>query len=189
MKKMLRQLAKTQRGRAATLRAQPKKNLSPREVCRKAGSSTYGGLPTVVEGAPQTGKSALRAKAYAFAGQNNLQACYLDFQLFDSAQLASLTTLFRGVAKKLAMTFKTSLMPQECWDAAAGAKENLTHFIEEAILAKTEAPILLIMDQADLAFKFPYCNDIFAAIRGWHNRRILAAICAAGCCACKSTRK
>ncbi|GEM_PF-5403179 len=131
------------------------------------------GTTTVVEGAPQMGKSTLLAKAYAFAKQNQLKACYLDFQLFDTRQFESLETLFYGLAKKLALSFKTSIKPDECWDASLGAKENLTYFVEEAILCKAEAPILIIFDEVDLIFKFPYRDDFFATIRGWHNRRAI----------------
>jgi hypothetical protein len=127
---------------------------------------------TIIVKAPrQFGKSSLLARAAASAQENQQQVFYLDFQLLDEAVLASLDSLLRYLASKLAREFKTQLKPNEFWDASLGAKDNLTDFLEEALLAKAAAPYLLLFDEVDHLFKRAYRDDFFATLRGWHNLR------------------
>ncbi len=42
------------------------------------------------------------------------------------------------------------------------------------MLAESEQPVLLCLDEVDRLFDRPYRADFFAAVRGWHNNRALA---------------
>jgi hypothetical protein len=131
------------------------------------------GTTTVVKGPRQMGKSSLLARAMAAAQQNQQKALYLDFQFVDSEQLASLDSLLRYLSRKFARAFKTATKPDDFWDSALGAKDNLTDFIEEAILAETPSPVWVLFDEADRVFNFPYRDDFFATLRWWHNLRAM----------------
>lgn len=131
------------------------------------------GTTTIIEGAPQTGKSALLAKAHAFARQNHMLICYLDFHFIESHQLQSLETLYQGLARKIILAFKAPIKVGNYWDESLGTKDNLTYFVEEAILSNVHVPILMIFDEIDPIFHFSYRDDFFATMRGWHNRRAI----------------
>ncbi len=131
------------------------------------------GTTTVVKGPRQMGKSSLLARAMAAVQQNQQKALYLDFQFVDSDQLTNLDSLLRYLCRKFARAFKTATKPDEFWDNSLGAKDNLTDFIEEAILAETPSPIWVLFDEADRVFNFPYRDDFFATLRGWHNLRAI----------------
>jgi hypothetical protein len=126
---------------------------------------------TIVKGMRQIGKSSLLARAYAAFPNHERQAFYLDFQLIDQSDLVSLQSLLRYIARKLAKFFKTKIKPHDVWDDEFGPKENLTDFIEDAILMETKSTLLFLFDEADLVFRFPYCKEFFAIVRVWHNQR------------------
>jgi hypothetical protein len=131
------------------------------------------GTTTVVKGPRQMGKSSLLARAMATVQQNQQKALYLDFQFVDNEQLASLESLLYYLSRKFARAFKTATKPDDFWDNSLGAKDNLTDFIEEAILAVTSSPIWVLFDEADRVFNYPYRDDLFATLRGWHNLRAM----------------
>jgi hypothetical protein len=129
------------------------------------------GTTTVVKGARQMGKSSLLARAHAEAKQHHQKSCYLDFQLLDDAILTNLDTLFRYLARRIARSLRISAGPDDYWDKFLGPKDNLTDFIAEAILSEAAAPVVILFDEVDRVFNFPYRDDFFATIRGWHNLR------------------
>ncbi len=127
------------------------------------------GTTTRVKGMRQMGKSSLIVRAAT--DKQRQHAFYLDFQIVDESHLTSLESLLRYLAYKLAKFFKTSAKPDQYWDDYLGAKENITAFIEEVILSEADSPILILFDEADLVFKFPYRDHFFSTIRRWHNLR------------------
>ena len=129
------------------------------------------GTTTIVKGARQSGKSSLLARAHAQAQEHQRRSFYLDFQMIDERFLASLEMLFQYIARLIARDLHTQLKPDEVWDEYLGPQDNLTYFIEKAILSETQTPLLLLFDEADRVFDYPYRDAFFATIRGWHNRR------------------
>jgi len=129
------------------------------------------GDTTVVKGARQMGKSSLLARALSMAQQNRQQAVYFDLQFLEAGHLESLEKLLRYLSRKLSRVFKTTIKPEEFWDASLGAKDNLTDFLAEAILAPADSPVLLFFDEIDRLFNYSYRDDFFATLRGWHNLR------------------
>ncbi len=132
---------------------------------------TQQGETTIVKGPRQMGKSSLLARAHARVKEQGHPSFYLDFQLLDEAKLDSLSQLLPHIANKIARELKTAVKPKDMWDENLGPKDNLTYFIEEAVLAEAEKPVFVFLDEADRVFPYPYRNDFFAMIRGWHNSR------------------
>jgi hypothetical protein len=132
------------------------------------------GTTTIVKGTRQMGKSSLLARAYGSSQNLAQKAFYLDFQLIDNEFLESLETLFRYLALKLAKTFKLEVSPTDFWEPSLGAKENLTEYLQEAILSQCK--MLMLLDEADLIFNYAYRDQFFATIRVWHNLRATRAI-------------
>jgi len=132
---------------------------------RKTGSTT------IVKAPRQMGKSSLLARAHAEAKHLQIRSWYFDFQFIDKNHLTSLDKLFRYLAHKICREFKTSMKPDECWDAFLGAKDNLTDFMRNALLQDAGAQVLILLDEVDRLFDCSFRDDFFAAIRAWHNLR------------------
>jgi hypothetical protein len=127
---------------------------------------------TIILKAPrQFGKSSLLSRADINAQRDEKRPFYLDFQFVDVKYLESLESLMHYLARKLARHFRTLIKPDEFWDNGLGAKDNITDFIEEALLADAASPILFLFDEADRLFNRPFRDDFFATVRGWHNLR------------------
>ncbi len=129
------------------------------------------GTTTVVKGPRQIGKSSLLVRALAQAKKLKHTSCYLDFQMIDATQSATLESLLQHLARKMAREFRTTVKPEAQWDTYLGPIDNLSLFVENAILSQTDSPVLLILDEADRVFTFPYRDDFFSCLRAWHNNR------------------
>ena len=129
-------------------------------------------IPTTIIKAPrQMGKSSLLARLHAQAQRLGRKSFYIDFQLVDDSHLATLDALFRRLARQLHRAFGTALDPRAVWDDLDGPKGNITNYLDDAILARAQMPVHLIFDEAERLFSFPYRDEFFAIIRGWHNLR------------------
>ena len=129
------------------------------------------GQTIIIKAPRQFGKSSLLSRADVLAAQNQQRAFYLDFQFVDSKHLESLDGLMLYIARKLARHFKSLIKPDQFWDDDLGAKDNITDFIEEALLAEASSPILFLLDEADRLFNSSFRDDFFSTVRGWHNLR------------------
>jgi hypothetical protein len=131
------------------------------------------GQTIIVKGMRQMGKSSLLATTLAAAKDRRGKTFYYDFQRLDPDQLDSLDGLLRYLARRLARDLKTTIKPAEVWDETLNAKDNLTYFIEDAVLADAESPVLFLFDEADQVFGYPYRDQFFSLIRAWHNERAI----------------
>jgi hypothetical protein len=149
---------------------------SPFYVRRRADETlerlvTGDGTTTVIKGSRQIGKSSLVARAIAHAKSKGHQCCDVYFDLVGEMQLSGLNSLLDHMARRIARQLKITTKPDDTWDTKLGPIDNLTYYVEEAILPNVAKPIVLVLDDADRIFACPYRNDFFAFVRGWHNQR------------------
>lgn len=132
------------------------------------------GSTILVKGARQMGKSSLLARAHAMAKEQGKRTFYLDFQTLDAAHMATLEKLLQYIARRIHRGLRLSMKPGECWDNSLGAKDNLTYYLEDAVLdGHAEQSTLLLFDEVDQVFKYDYRDDFFGMMRFWHNNRAL----------------
>jgi hypothetical protein len=131
------------------------------------------GVTIRVRGSRQTGKSSALARLYQRARDLEQSAVYLDFQQLDEDQLANLDSLLQYLANFLAQQLATNESPDRYWKTALGPKDKLNQFIQNDVLARLQKPLVLIMDEVDRVFAFPYRNDFFGLVRSWHSRRAI----------------
>jgi hypothetical protein len=129
------------------------------------------GETILVKGPRQVGKTSLAARAQAAAQADGQQTCYIDFQLIDESRLRDAGTLMQYLAARLAKEFQTLIKPKDLWDDMLGDADSLTEFMERAVLANRQAPVLVCLDEVDNVFNYPYRDNFFGLLRGWHNRR------------------
>ena len=129
--------------------------------------------PTLlVSGARQMGKSSLLARVIAQAKEKKNRVFYLDFQTIDKEKMQTLSVLNKYIAIRMQRELRPALKVDDVWDDdphGLGAKDNLFYYIEDALLANDEKPLLLLFDEADMVFNYDYRNDFFGMMRSWHN--------------------
>jgi len=129
------------------------------------------GETILVKGPRQVGKTSLAARAQAAAQSNSQQTCYIDFQLIDGARYRKFGTLLQYLADRLERELQTTIKRKEVWNKMLGDADSLTEFMERAVLAGREKPVLVCLDEVDNVFNHAYRDDFFGLLRGWHNRR------------------
>jgi hypothetical protein len=129
------------------------------------------GTTSIIKGPRQIGKSSLLARALAQAAKEGQKSCLIDFQLIPTSEFESLERLLKHLARKIAGGLNTIEKPKDKWDEDLDPMDNLSSFIQEAVLAQEKQPVFLALDEADRVFRFPYRDDFFSLIRGWHNNR------------------
>ena len=77
------------------------------------------------------------------------------------------------LASKIAKELNLTLKPNDAWDEMLGATDNLTYYLEQALLDQSDAPIVFAFDEVDNLFKYELRNSFFGMIRAWHNRRAM----------------
>ena len=153
---------------------------SPFYITRAADSDVEtfvikGGQTILLKGPRQVGKTSLSARAKYLAESRRQRTSYIDFQLVDDDILATLGTLVTYLAAQLYRDLRLRIQPGDEWSNSLGHKTNLTNYIERAILAEDESPVLICLDEVDQLFKKPYRDDFFGMVRAWHNRRATSA--------------
>jgi hypothetical protein len=130
------------------------------------------GTTVVLKGVRQIGKSSLLARARCAAYDAEVRTFYLDLQILEPAHLKDLGSLFRYFARRLAFELQSEIKPETIWNDDDGPKFSLSCFIEQALLAPSRKPVVLLFDEVDRIFEHPaYRDEFFATIRYWHNQR------------------
>ncbi len=129
---------------------------------------------TVLVKAPrQFGKTSLLARVVRKARDSGQLACLVDLQRIPEAHWQSLDRFAMFLAQRIARDLKTTISPaEERWHPDLGA-ENLTDFLQDAVLGHSEQPIVVCLDEVDAVFEKPWRRGFFATVRGWHNLRAL----------------
>jgi hypothetical protein len=129
------------------------------------------GETILIKGPRQVGKTSLAARAQAHAESNGQRTCYIDFQSIDEKRLRDSSTLLPYLAARMARDFRTTVKPSDVWDETLGDTDSFTDFLQQAVLATADAPVVVCLDEVDSVFKYPYRDNFFGMLRGWHNRR------------------
>ena len=130
------------------------------------------GTTITIRGPRQTGKSSLLARGLHHAGQNGAQAVYLDMESVDREYLQTPDLLVRYLADFIVHELSLDAAEVErAWRGTFGPKEKLSALMEDYVLARSAAPIILALDEADLLLQTTFSSDFFALMRSWHNRR------------------
>src|SRR3954470_13065943 len=88
-----------------------------------------------------------------------------------SRRLAQLRTRPSLVLTKLAAQLLREFGLASALQHPIASPSDLTDFVEDAILASLPEPLTIALDEVDRLVTCPSHRDIFAMLRGWHNRR------------------
>ena len=135
--------------------------------------SRKGGETITIRGSRQVGKTSLLIRGMHEAKQRlNAKVVYFDLQNAGGEALESLDTFLRIIADWIFDELELDLeIVQKAWESRLPAPRKLTKLIERHVLANTDEPILLAMDEIDQLQITDFHSDFFGLIRSWHNMR------------------
>ncbi len=129
------------------------------------------GTTTTIQAGRQTGKTSLLMQALQTVRQADRPYVYLDFQVIEDDERATLDNLLRYMANAIAEQLDLETDPDTMWKSTRGAVHNFNRFIHREALPAVSAPILLAIDEADQLLDAPYKKNFFALLRAWDSRR------------------
>lgn len=134
------------------------------------------GTTTTIQAGRQTGKTSLLMHAInAFQGEP-CKVIYLDFHLIDEESGKDLTSFLRflsdSIAEQLDLEWEAV---DRTWQTARNPAQTFNRFLQQEVLRRFDAPILLAIDEADLLLGAEYKKHFFALLRAWDSRRAFDA--------------
>jgi hypothetical protein len=134
------------------------------------------GTTTTIQAGRQTGKTSLLTHAInAYQGGEG-RIIYLDFHLADEASTENLTSFLRFLSEAIAEQLDLEWdVVDKYWQAARNPAQTFNRFLQQEILRRSEQPVLLAIDEADVLLGAEYQKHFFALLRAWDSRRAFDA--------------
>ena len=134
------------------------------------------GTTTTIQAGRQTGKTSLLVHAInAYQGGHG-KIIYLDFHLVDEASGENLTSFLRFLSEAIAEQLDLEWdVVDKYWQAARNPAQTFNRFLQQEMLQRSEHPVLLAIDEADVLLGAEYQKHFFALLRAWDSRRAFDA--------------
>ncbi|HKP53619.1 MAG TPA: AAA-like domain-containing protein [Chloroflexia bacterium] len=129
------------------------------------------GVTMTIKGPRQMGKSSLLIRVMRTAGDVGKHVAFLDFQQFDQADMADLSTFLQQFCAMVTDRLKLEDRVAEFWARRGSNIRRCSRYMEEHILPAVDGSLLLAMDEVDRVFDTEFRTDFFGMLRGWHNER------------------
>jgi transcriptional regulator with XRE-family HTH domain len=134
------------------------------------------GTTTTIQAGRQTGKTSLLTRAMHDLRGAGSQIIYLDFHLVDEASRVDLASFLRFLSEAIAEQLDLEWeVVDEYWRAARNPAQTFNRFLGREMLAPSEQPVLLAIDEADMLLGVEYQKHFFALLRAWDSRRAFDA--------------
>jgi DNA-binding winged helix-turn-helix (wHTH) protein len=127
----------------------------------------------LIKGARQVGKTSLLARGLQQAREAGSRIVLTDLQMLNEVDLASVETLFLGLAELIAYRLDLGRCPRETWDPLHSPNFNFELFLQRQALGASQPPIVWAVDEVDRLFTRPFASEVFGLFRSWHNARSL----------------
>lgn len=145
-----------------------------READEQVTRQLLGGSATVtLRGYRHSGTSSMLVRLHQWAEQNGFDSFYQNFNGFDESRFENTSQLFRAIADELAYEFELDDELDQDWKDTRGPKPNLTRFVERRILGRGDRPLIIFLDEADIAARKnrDVALELFSQLRNWHGKR------------------
>ncbi|MBW4467876.1 MAG: AAA-like domain-containing protein [Pegethrix bostrychoides GSE-TBD4-15B] len=117
------------------------------------------------------GKSSLILRILAAAKSLDYQTVSLDLQQADQAVLANSNRFLRWFSANLSLRLDLPPQLDQFWDDEIGSKVSCTYYVEKAILAPLQCPLVLALDEVNCIFAHPeIATEFLPLLRAWHAR-------------------
>lgn len=121
----------------------------------------------------RTGKTSLMTRVLTQLENHKYRAVHLSFNLADSRiHFTNLNKFLRWFCSNISQELGLPRQLDEYWDEEGmGSKVSCTTYFEEYLLAQSDRPLALCLDNVDLLFQYPEISeDFFALLRSWHEK-------------------
>ncbi len=124
------------------------------------------------------GKTSLMNRILAGAVRENYHAVYLDLSAADRGILTNLDKFLRWLCLMVSRQLKLENKLNEYWDTdILGSNDNCTVYFEEYLLAATQTPLVLGLDEVDRLFPYTeVVEDFLGMLRSWHEKAKISDI-------------
>jgi hypothetical protein len=125
-----------------------------------------------VKAPSQTGKSLLMTRVLAQLQKQDYRTVSLSFKLAEKTHFTDLNKLLRWFCNIVSRELRLPNQLEDYWDEEGmGSKVSCTTYFEEYLLAQTNSPLALCLDDVHLVFRYPEISeDFFALLRSWHEK-------------------
>lgn len=125
----------------------------------------------IIRGPRQTGKTSLMMRIFsAFRHEtSSLRAVFIDLQRLSRGDLASLDSIWRVIAMRIARQLQARGWGTSRWNTDLDFDENLADFLDDFVFVTDERPLLICLDEADRVFEAPIKAEFFSSIRALYN--------------------
>ncbi|MEM8805459.1 MAG: AAA-like domain-containing protein [Cyanobacteria bacterium P01_G01_bin.38] len=122
-----------------------------------------------IKGAHRTGKTSLMARIAQQASQQGYQPVSVSFQLADKQVVQDLDQLLQWFCASVGLEMGISPNLDTYWDSLFGSKVSCKLYFEQYLLAMTERPVVLILDDVERLFHYPeVADEFFGLLRTWY---------------------
>ena len=127
------------------------------------------GSPIRIKAPKQMGKTSLMSRILDRASEKGFQIATVDFQIIDKAVLTDLDRFLKWFCAYVGRQLKLENKIEDYWDPIFGSKVNCYDYFEKNILAKTDTPLALGLDEVDRIFEYrDIAEDFLGLLRSWH---------------------
>jgi serine/threonine-protein kinase len=119
----------------------------------------------------QMGKTSLMARILDQARKQSHRTVHLSFQLATSDVLSNVDKLMRWFCLCVSRSLRLPNQLAEYWDDIFDGNYNSTNYFEQYLLAASNSPLVIGLDEVDRVFAYPeIANDFFGLLRAWYEK-------------------
>ncbi|MDZ8186752.1 MAG: AAA-like domain-containing protein [Nostoc sp. ChiSLP02] len=115
------------------------------------------------------GKTSLMHRILARAKQTGVHTVQIGLQRADSQVFTSLEKFLRWFCANVSRQLNLEIRLDDYWDEDIGSKVSCTLYLQEYLLEKIDAPVVLALDEVNRIFEYPEISrDFLPLLRSWY---------------------
>ena len=117
----------------------------------------------------EMGKTSLMHRILAHAKQTGVHTVQIGLQKADSQVFTSLEKFLRWFCANITRQLNLEIRLDDYWDEDIGSKVSCTLYLQEYLLEKIDAPVVLALDEVNRIFEYPQISsDFLPLLRSWY---------------------
>ncbi|MBN4004939.1 AAA-like domain-containing protein [Nostoc sp. LPT] len=115
------------------------------------------------------GKTSLMHRILTHAKQTGVHIVQIGLQRADSQVFTSLEKFLRWFCANVSRQLNLEIRLDDYWDEDIGSKVSCTLYLQEYLLEKIDAPVVLALDEVNRVFEYPEISrDFLPLLRSWY---------------------
>jgi hypothetical protein len=115
------------------------------------------------------GKTSLMHRILTHAKQTGVHTVQIGLQRADSQVFTSLEKFLRWFCANVSRQLNLEIRLDDYWDEDIGSKVSCTLYLQEYLLEKIDAPVVLALDEVNRIFEYPEISrDFLPLLRSWY---------------------